>query len=618
MSIYSMSVANIEIDITNYSGMKDFAVTTEYLDANNYNVVVTRLDSSGDGWTEGLKVFVSYTEQGKTDTIQIGSSKEQVKKVQVTTEFPIASAAAVVATPTYTLKPYPEPQFINRKQFNKLFNTDIVTLPKNIIAVGVRKNCVYLYCESNEFLYMIELTIKHIVQVALTKDILNEFYFLICTHDGYMERHYLSNRTKPKEIGENELKGKVEVIMDKPDEYAKLHKGLYVLSQSNQKGMSYTVNVPDRYYFYLNRYNEYHSIHQGIPFASKKSQIVFGSQPRGTKYNFTTRRDIEVSPREYFNKSVPKDNIVCPDWIPRKDMIGYKYILDIDGFSSTWDATAWKLNSGSVILKSDSVWSQWFHGEYQPWSHYVPVADDFRDIQEKFQWCESHQAECVQMVANCKALFQKAYRLTNVIDSTLNSLYKINNLVPYYLDSRRIFFFRNCDNEMPNLNAAKQESRGVGMIDNITRKLKPTDIMVFINPALTDMNNFDLRSFMNAYDSFDKKIVFGAEKNLWPGDLEQLRYKIESVSNSTNDFKYLNAGFYIAEVGEMTRLLDECVHEPEHCEPDFFSRAFVTKRYSFTLDTEQKLVLNTYRCSKEEIEAKKAAGVPFINYNAGR
>jgi hypothetical protein len=171
---------------------------------------------------------------------------------------------------------------------------------------------------------------------------------------------------------------------------------------------------------------------------------------------------------------------------------------------------------------------------------------------------------------------------------------------------------------MPNLNAAKQESRGVGMIDNITRKLKPTDIMVFINPALTDMNNFDLRSFMNAYDSFDKKIVFGAEKNLWPGDLEQLRYKIESVSNSTNDFKYLNAGFYIAEVGEMTRLLDECVHEPEHCEPDFFSRAFVTKRYSFTLDTEQKLVLNTYRCSKEEIEAKKAAGVPFINYNAGR
>jgi hypothetical protein len=615
-----MSVANIEIDITNYSGRKDFAVTTEYLDANNYNVVVTRLDSSGDGWTEGLKVFASYTEQGKTETIQIGSSKEQVKKVQVTTEFAIAAAAeaVAVAATTYTLKPYPEPQFINRVQFNRLFNTDIITLPKNIIAVGVRKNCVYMYCESNEFLYMIELTIKHIVQVALTKDILNEFYFLICTHDGYMERHYLSSRTKPKQIGENELKDKIEVAMDKPDEFARLHTDMYVLAQSNQKGMSYAVNVPDRYYFYLNRYNEYHSIHQGIPFASKKNQIVFGSQPRGTKYNFTTRRDIEVSPREYFNKSVTKDNIVCPDWIPRKDMIGYKYILDIDGFSSTWDATAWKLNSGSVILKSDSVWTQWFHGDYQPWTHYVPVADDFSDIQEKFQWCESHQAECVQMVANCKALFQKIYRLTNVIDTTLTSLYKINNLAPYYLDSRRIFFIRSCEKEMPNLIAPRQARGGMGMINSVTRKLKPTDIMVFVNPTLTDMNKFDLKSFMDAYDSFKAKIVFGAEKNLWPGELEQLRYKIESVSNATNDFKYLNSGFFVAEAGEMSRLLDECVHELNHCEPDFFSRAFVTKRYSFVLDTEQKLVLNTYRCSKEEVEAKKVAGVPFINYNGGR
>jgi hypothetical protein len=222
------------------------------------------------------------------------------------------------------------------------------------------------------------------------------------------------------------------------------------------------------------------------------------------------------------------------------------------------------------------------------------------------------------MISNCKALFQKAYRLTNVIDSTVNSIFKLNNLAPYYLDSRRIFFVRSCDREIPNLNAVKQTKVGLDMIASVTKKLKPSDILVFVNPALTDMNNFDLRKFMDSYDSFNAKIVFGAEKNLWPGELEQLRYKIESVSNAPNDFKYLNAGFFISEVGEMAKLLDECVYESSHCEPDYFSRAYVTKRYSMAIDIEQKLVLNTYKCSKEEIEAKKAAGVPFINYNAGR
>jgi len=115
------------------------------------------------------------------------------------------------------------------------------------------------------------------------------------------------------------------------------------------------------------------------------------------------------------------------------------------------------------------------------------------------------------------------------------------------------------------------------------------------------------------------KIVFGAEKNLWPGDLEPIRYKIESIANSPNDFKYLNAGFYVAEAGEMVRLLDERVFDLNVTnEQDYYTRAYVTKRYSMALDIEQKLVMNTYKCSGEEINVKKAAGTPFIHYNAGR
>lgn len=617
-----MSVANIEIDITNYSGRKDFFVSTEYVDAHTYTIVVKRLDSSGDGWTEGLKVFVSYTNVGKTDTIAIGSSKEQEKRVTQTVDFDLTRNDQLQVVPaSYNLAAYPEPQYISRQLFNGLFKTDIVVLPKNIFAVGVRKGCVYIYSESNEYLYMIELSIKHMVSVALTKNLLSEFYFLICAFDGYMEHHYYSERNQPRQITEHELAGQNELALGNPNEFAKLHKDLYVLGQSNQKSVSYTLNIPDRYYFYLNRYNEYRSIHQGIPFASKKNQIVFGSQPRGTKYNFIKRQDIQMSPREYFNSSaVTKDNIICPEWINRKDMIGYKYILDIDGNASTWDATAWKLNSGSVIFKSESCWTQWFYNEYQPWVHYVPVAEDFSDIQERYNWAEQHQDECVAMVNHCKALFQKVYRLHNVIDSTTNSIFELSRLVPYTLGNRRIFFIRSNDADMANLKVNKQLcTSNLALALDVSRKLNPTDIMIFMNPALTDMNNFDLAGFMAAYDSFNAKIVFGSEKNLWPGDLESIRYKIESISNSTSDFKYLNAGFYVAEAGEMARLLDERVFELNITnEQEYYTRAFVTKRYSLVLDTEQKLVMNTFKCSGDEINTKKAAGTPFIHFNAGR
>jgi len=617
-----MSVANIEIDIANYSGRKDFSVTTEYVDNRSYTVIVKRLDSSGEGWTEGLKVFVSYTTSGRTDTVVIGSSKEQEKRVTQTTDFDLErSDQPVEALQPYNLQSYPEPQYISRSLFNKLFSTDIVVLPKNIFAVGARKGCVYIYSESNEYLYMIELSIKHIVSVGLTKNVLREFYFLICAFDGYMENHYLSTRNQPRQITEYEMANQHEVKLENPNEYAKFHKDEYVLGQSNQIGMTNAINVPDRYFFYLNRYNEYRSIHLGIPFNQKKNQIVFGSQPRGKKHNFIKRQDIDMSPREYFKTfSTGKDYIVAPEWINRKDMIGYKYILDIDGNASTWDATAWKLNSGSVILKSDSAWSQWFYSEYQPWMHYVPVAEDFSDIQEKFEWCEANQEACQAMVNRCKALFQKVYRLSNVIESTTSSLYKLSRLQPYTLGNRRIFFVRSSNNEMPNLTVNKQICNGnLGLAMDVSRKLNPTDIMVFMNTDLTDMNNFDLASFMAQYDSFNAKIVFGSEKNLWPGDLESIRYKIESISNSATDFKYLNAGFYVAEAGEMARLLDERVFELNGInEQEYYTRAYVTKRYSIVLDVEQKLVMNTYKCSGEEINAKKAAGTPFIHYNAGR
>jgi hypothetical protein len=149
--------------------------------------------------------------------------------------------------------------------------------------------------------------------------------------------------------------------------------------------------------------------------------VYAGRVPMGSYYNFTKRRDIQTCQREYFyTNAVDKKNIYGEKGMNINDteMVNYKYILNIDGISSCWDATAWKMNSGSVVFKTDSDWKQWFYDDYKPWVHFVPIADDFSDINEKYEWAESHQDECEKIVKNSLELFQKTYRFHNIIEHT--------------------------------------------------------------------------------------------------------------------------------------------------------------------------------------------------------
>jgi hypothetical protein len=430
----SYQVKNIDIDVYNFKNKQfcfdktDIEVSSQYINSNNYNIIVRRLDSY-QGWNEIIYVLVYYREREHSQIIEIGSSPEHEKIIQIITEFNIEkSEEHVYRSPLYNLVPFPQSIWIGRELFNDMFATDVVMLPTSMYAVGLSSHdgCVYIYNEIHNNYFMIDETIRHIIQVALTYTEHRHFYFVISAYDGYMEGHYNNVRTIPRKIQDTEYINKPVVVLENDNEYAVLHNKIYVIAQANHTGMPYVLDVVDRHYFYHNLYNPFRSYHRGIPFSKKENKIVFGGQDRGGKHNFVNRRDIEISQRDYLKSdAVPKDNIVCSGWIDRFDMVNYKYILDVDGNSATWDATAWKLNSGSVIFKTESNWRQWFHDEYLPNVHYIEIKDDFSNLQEKFHWCENHQEECEIMVNNCKALFQKTYKYINIMEYTKTIIDKI-------------------------------------------------------------------------------------------------------------------------------------------------------------------------------------------------
>jgi hypothetical protein len=434
-----MEVANIEVDLYEFHPSfqhyyVDLQVIHEFIDNRHYKITVRRLDNENEGWSDNVRVLVNYIEKETTEIILIGSSIEYEKYVFIETDFDIqCSDIPVHFLDNYTLSSIPNPIPISRTEFNIAFDTDLVMLSHNLYAFGVKDKQIFIYNEKyasyNEMIFSANFILKCIF-TYLEKE--TPIYFILCSDDGYLEKHYFEkNRNIPRKIEEEEFRDFQKPNMKNVSEYPIFHKKKWIMGHSCLRNVPYTIGIPDRHFFYCNLYNPFRSFHRGIPFYKKRNKIVFGCRKeRGDIYNYTVRRDININQRTYFySNEVCKDNIYYTEsgWIPDKEMVNYKYILDVDGNASTWDATAWKLNSGSVIFKTDGPWQQWFYDEYVPWIHYIPIQDDFSDLQEKYKWCEEHPKECEEMIFKCKRLFQQIYRVSNLINYVKSTVLYINS-----------------------------------------------------------------------------------------------------------------------------------------------------------------------------------------------
>ncbi len=94
------------------------------------------------------------------------------------------------------------------------------------------------------------------------------------------------------------------------------------------------------------------------------------------------------------------DNPYTRDEIGILDILKHKYLISIDGHDVASDLK-WKMLSNSVVLKMPSASVSWFMEDLlEPWVHYVPLNRDASDLEEKLEWCRSHQKECQEIAAN--------------------------------------------------------------------------------------------------------------------------------------------------------------------------------------------------------------------------
>ncbi|KAJ1336860.1 hypothetical protein BSLG_006626 [Batrachochytrium salamandrivorans] len=76
---------------------------------------------------------------------------------------------------------------------------------------------------------------------------------------------------------------------------------------------------------------------------------------------------------------------------PSDTVYNYKYAMDIDGnsFSGRFFRL---LESGSLVFKM-TIFNEYFERWIVPWEHYIPVAVDLSDLEEKITWARNNDAE---------------------------------------------------------------------------------------------------------------------------------------------------------------------------------------------------------------------------------
>ncbi len=100
----------------------------------------------------------------------------------------------------------------------------------------------------------------------------------------------------------------------------------------------------------------------------------------------------------------------------------YRYYPDIPGNSLGW-GTVKKYLSGNLIFKTNNEKQLYYYQFLHPWVHYIPVKDDFSDLEEKFNWSQKNIDETIKI----------AYRGYITIFDYLQNIdnYFINSLLKY-------------------------------------------------------------------------------------------------------------------------------------------------------------------------------------------
>lgn len=91
------------------------------------------------------------------------------------------------------------------------------------------------------------------------------------------------------------------------------------------------------------------------------------------------------------------------DWMSIAAQLRYRYVISLEGHDVATNLK-WIMASNSIALSPALAYETWFmEGRLVPGEHFVEIAPDFSDLDEKIAWCEAHPEATRRIVRNAQA-----------------------------------------------------------------------------------------------------------------------------------------------------------------------------------------------------------------------
>ena len=170
-----------------------------------------------------------------------------------------------------------------------------------------------------------------------------------------------------------------------------------------------------------------------IPWNKKINDCIWRGSPSGVQDSKeepknwkNSRMKLCYKWKDRFNVAIVNDfgrwdKTYLKPKIKIEEMLKYKYIISIPGNDKD-SGLNWKLASNSVVLMAIPTIESWLmEGLLKPWFHFVPLKDDYSDLEEKVNWCKNNDKKC-QIIVNNANKFMEQFKDIKVEEKIFNKI----------------------------------------------------------------------------------------------------------------------------------------------------------------------------------------------------
>jgi len=147
-----------------------------------------------------------------------------------------------------------------------------------------------------------------------------------------------------------------------------------------------------------------------IPYEQKSPKLFWRGISTGCNFRHSMREVAVTKFQRHPNPNIDikfnmlvqdvSGDYVLGDWHTIEDQLQYKYLLSIEG-NDVATNLKWIMLSNSVCIMPLPQICSWFMEDHLvPYVHFVPVSEDFSDLEEVYEWCLEHDAECEEISKN--------------------------------------------------------------------------------------------------------------------------------------------------------------------------------------------------------------------------